>query len=341
MRPVLVLFLFAVSLRTVRGEEAKDLAPLAMKYGEAMVQHWLAVDLAQQLERSAFYHPQKTNTEINQLTSSLSQTEEQLDQALDLYKKLYKKEITDHLDALDQLLNAVAARDVQNADQAEALLTRIGREVVGKNFKALPVNNAELAPAWSPNLIGKDFKPKRIIFGSTGQIGDDRTLPLRFDFGSGLYGPYVDMEAPGKLKISEARRNRTDSIYPWMEKHHEGYHYWTGVYNNQNTYVAPWFLAQHTNDDDIWMRLIDGKVPSRGTWAQVNIWNTNVQSYLTNYCETQGRTFRDDPFLVCYDYTGEPHPFGSQAPGLPQYSGYNDSAVSLLSRLPAQQVQNH
>ena len=91
--------------------------------------------------------------------------------------------------------------------------------------------------------------------------------------------------------------------------------------------MAPWFLKQHTNDDDIWMRLIDGKIPSRGQWAQVNIWNKDVQSYLTNYCETQGRTFRDDPFLVCYDYTGEPHPFGSQAPGLPQYSGYNDSAV--------------
>jgi hypothetical protein len=78
------------------------------------------------------------------------------------------------------------------------------------------------------------------------------------------------------------------------------------------------------------MRLIDGKIPARGEWGQVNIWNPDIQSFLTNYCETQGRTFRDDPFLVCYDYTGEPHPFGSQPPGQPQYSGYNDSAVSAF-----------
>ncbi|MGZ4988703.1 MAG: beta-galactosidase, partial [Limisphaerales bacterium] len=278
----------------------------------------------------AFYQPHATNYEVNQLRLALSQTEEQLDEVRSLYKKLYKKQMTAHLDALDQLLNAATSRDVQNAEQAESLLARIGQELAGKKFNALPVSNADLAPAWSPKLIGKDFKPTRILFGSTGQIGDDRTLPLRFDFGSGVYGAYVPMEAAGKLEITGKRRDRTDGIYPWMTNHREGYHYWAGVYNNQNTYVAPWFLNQHTNDDDIWMRLIDGKIPSRGQWAQVNIWNKDVQSYLTNYCETQGRTFRDDPSLVCYDYTGEPHPFGSQAPGLPQYSGYNDSAVAAF-----------
>jgi len=327
MRPVFVCLVF-VGLLNIRAEEPTDLAASANNYGEAIVQHWLAVDLAQQLERAAFYHPQKTNGDINQLTLSLSQTGEQLDEARALYKKLYKKQVTGHMDALDQLLNAAVTRDVQNNEQARLLLNRIGQQVAGKKFNALPVTNEELAPAWSPKLIGKDFKPKRILFGSTGQIGDNRTLPLRFDFGSGVYGPYIPMESPGKLDIPEKRRDRTDGIYPWMRTNHEAYHYWAGVYNNQNTYVAPWFLKQHTNDDDIWMRLIDGKIPSRGQWAQVNIWNKDVQSYLTNYCETQGRTFQGDPFLVCYDYTGEPHPFGSQAPGLPQYSGYNDSAIA-------------
>src|SRR5689334_6555850 len=98
-----VLSVVCCSTCLLRAEEPKDLAPVALKYGEAMVQHWLAVDLAQQIERAAFYHPQKTNAEINQLTASLGQTEEQLDQARSLYKKLYKKEVTGHLDALNEL----------------------------------------------------------------------------------------------------------------------------------------------------------------------------------------------------------------------------------------------
>src|SRR5206468_4200603 len=147
----------------------------ANKYGEAMVQHWLAVDLAQQLERAAFYQPHATDTEVSQLKLALSQTEEQLDQARSLYKKLYKKQVTGHLDALDQLLSAATTRDIQNSELAQSLLTRIGGELAGKKFQAMPVSNEDLAPAWTPKLIGKDFKPKRIIFGSTGQFGDNRT----------------------------------------------------------------------------------------------------------------------------------------------------------------------
>jgi len=39
---------------------------------------------------------------------------------------------------------------------------------------------------------------------------------------------------------------------------------------------------------------------------------------------------REDPFLVCYDYTAEPHPYAAQPPGQPQYSGYNDSAKAAF-----------
>ena len=102
MRPVLVCLLFVGPFQA-RAEETKDLAAAANKYGEAMVQHWLVVDLAQQLERAAFYQPHATNTEANQIRLALSQTEEQLDEARSLYKKLYKKQVTGHLDALDQL----------------------------------------------------------------------------------------------------------------------------------------------------------------------------------------------------------------------------------------------
>src|SRR3954452_16092984 len=101
MRTLLVFSSLLLLARCIEAEEAKDLAPSALKYGESIVQHWLAVDLAQQVERAAFYHPQKTNSEINQLTAALSQTQEQLDQARSLYKKLYKKEITGHVDALE------------------------------------------------------------------------------------------------------------------------------------------------------------------------------------------------------------------------------------------------
>ena len=315
---------------SAHGEEPKDLSSSAARYGEAMVQHWLIVDLAQQAERAVFYAPETGDAEVNHLSQSLGQTEEQLDQARELYKKLYKKEIADHLDALDELLNIAIAGDAQNAREAESLLTRLGRQSAGNKFKALPVSNAELDPAWDPKLIGKNFQPKRILFGSTGKVGDDQVLPLRFDFGSGVFSFYVPMEAQGKLAVSKAMTDRTDAIFPWMQKNHAGYHYWAGVYNNQNTYVTPWFSKEHGKEDDVWMRLIDGKIPGRGEWGQVNIWNPSVQSYLTNYCETQGRTFKDDPFLVCYDYTGEPHPYGAQPVGQPQYSGYNDSAVAAF-----------
>jgi hypothetical protein len=156
-------------------------------------------------------------------------------------------------------------------------------------------------------------------------------LPLRFDFGSGPFNFYAPMADSNRLAIAEGVRNRTDPIFPWMQAHHSGYHYWAGIYNNQNTYTAPWFRAQYTNEDDLWMKLADGKVLKGGAdWGQVNIWNTNVQAYLQKYCKTQARTFRDDPFLVCYDYTGEPHPWAGQPDGQPQYSGYNDSAIKAF-----------
>src|SRR5439155_17756016 len=77
--------------------------------------------------------------------------------------------------------------------------------------------------------------------------------------------------------------------------------------------------------------LADGKIlKGSGDWGQLNIWNPHVQDYIRNYCDAQSRTLHDDSFLLCYDYTAEPHPWagqGAEPAGLPQYSGYNDSAV--------------
>lgn len=303
----------------------------AIRYGELMTQHWMIADLAQQIERANFYQTNRFAAELNRLEQSILETEERLEQARTLYKRIHKKEVENHSDALSELLNAVAASDSGNENDAEALLNRIGRHTAGKKFQATPIRQEEIEPAWdAKKLIGKNFQPKRIIFGSTGQAADNRTLALRFDFGNAGVSFCIPMKAPGELDLAKGFVDRTDSIFPWMQQHRVGWHYWAGVYNNQNTCLAPWFLKEHEKDDDIWMRLIDGKIPSRGGFAQVNIWNRDVQNYLQNYCAAQGRTLRNDPFLVCYDYTAEPHPFGSQPPGQPQYAGYNDSAIAAF-----------
>src|ERR1035437_5148339 len=144
-----------------------------------------------------------------------------------------------------------------------------------------------------------------------------------------MFGFYVPMAASNKLEIGESV-SQSDAQHAWMKTNHSGYHYWAGVYNKQNTYLAPWFLKAHKDEDDIWMKLADGKVLRGAEWGQANIWNPDIRRYIQDYYETQGRAFRRDPFLVCYDYTGEPHPWASQPPGQPQYTGYNESAVQAF-----------
>src|SRR5205807_2484182 len=139
----------------------------------------------------------------------------------------------------------------------------------------------------------------------------------------------------GLLANLKTIENRSGPAYGWMKEHRVGYHYWAGVYNNQNTYLAPWFLAQHKADDDVWMKLADGKVlrGGGGDWGPVNVWNPQVQEYVRDYSEAQARALRNDPWLVCYDYTAEPHPWAAQPPEPPhqaQYSGYNESAISAF-----------
>ncbi|PYJ02248.1 MAG: hypothetical protein DME25_16520, partial [Verrucomicrobia bacterium] len=250
---------------------------------------------------------------------------------------------------LSKQLGQIAAAESDNEKVATEMLRRVGEQ--GQKFEPTPLTTETLEPAWfaasdqtgtapsrrpSPllkgrgGLVGSDYRPRRILFGSTGTVGDDRTLPLRFDFGSGMFSFYVPMAASNRLDVSTQILSQTDSRYAWMKLHHAGYHYWAGVYNNQNTYLAPWFLKQHRDEDDVWMKLVNGKVLKGGDWGQANIWNPHVRRYIQGYCETQARTLAGDPFLVCYDYTGEPHPWGAQPPGQPQYTGYNDSAIAAF-----------
>ena len=309
-----------------------SLPACAQRYGELMVEHWLTVDLGQQIERGLGYLPdnqaQLQRTQSQQLQAALEATEQELDAARALYRTNYARPSPAAVTQLAALLERIAAEAAANGNAATNLLQQVGERSSPEAFQALPVPTSALAPCWDGTQhIGPHYQPKRILFGSTGRAGDDRTLPLRFDFGSGLFSFYIPMAASNRLELSQALRQRTDPRFAWMQTNHSGYHYWAGVYNNQNTYIAPWFLRQHTNDDDIWMKLANGKVLKDGDWGQVNIWSPDVQHYLRDYCETQARTFKDDPFLVCYDYAGEPHPFGAQPPGQPQFSGYNDSAI--------------
>ena len=323
----------AITIAAVAHGAEVTLDSLAVRYGELMVRHWLTEDIARQIERGASYRSNSVQSKISSFNTRVTDAEKQLTDARALYGKLYRKETQEPIGNLERLLNEAADAENRNATNGINLLQEIGVGLSGRSFRALPVGDKDLGPAWDAEKdIDKQFKPQRILFGSTGQVADNRTLPLGFDFQSGIYSFNIPMSGPGRLDISDALRNRTASYYPWMRDYHCGYHYWAGVYNNQNTAVSQWFFDQHAKDDDVWMRLADGKIPSRGTWAQVNIWNPAMREYLRDYCATQARTFAEDPFLVCYDYTAEPHPWGSQPPGQAQYSGYNDSAIAAFRK---------
>jgi len=322
---------FIIAFRPAHAaEKTADLPSCALKFGWLATDYWLTKDLQQQIERLLFYQ-NRSDARFEALKRDLAQIENGLKQFQKSYKILYATNSAEGLAKLAALLDQLELPEKEDSDKAQRLLGELGTQL-NPQFEALPVKNAELSPAWNAEKrVGKDFKPQRIIFGSTGRPGDDKTLPLGFDFGSGLYGAYVPMADSNSLAISTGLSNRTDPVFSWMRANHSGHHYWAGIYNNQNTYVAPWFIKEHGEDSDLWMKLADGKVISgSGDWRQVNIWNPDIANYIQTYCEVQARTFKDDSFLVCYDYTAEPHPWAGQPDGQAQYTGYNQSAVEAF-----------
>jgi hypothetical protein len=237
---------------------------------------------------------------------------------------------TSSLPQIQEMLKTAGRLELQNDKLVQGLLRSPDRHGSGLE---LDVTVKNLGPRWdSARSLSSDLKPRRILFGSTGRAGDDRTLPLDFDFGSGAFSFAASMSASNTLALDPGLVKGTDASSEWLRTHHTGFHYWAGVYNNQNTYIAPWFRESIKGNDDVWMRLADGKAlrSDSGDWGQVNIWNPLIRNYVRDYCATQGRSFAGNPYLVCYDYTAEPHPFASQPPGQYQYSGYNQSAIEAF-----------
>ncbi len=322
---------------------AADLPSCAIRYGSLMANHWMTVNSLHQIERLLYYQDELAKqtpltVRYQKEQDNVSIVERELAQSSALYASLFKSRSKDGVQKLSDELEIVAAAVARNEQRVNQLLGDAGQSVAGAEFRASPISKEQVMPTWDlRSLVNAEFRPKRILFGSTGRVGDDRILPLQFDFGSGVYSFFVPMISRNKLAIAEPTAGRLDEAHRWMQQHHMGYHYWAGVYNNQNTYMASWFLKEYGKNDDVWMKLADGKVlrSADGTgWGQPNIWNSNVRNYIQDYCETQSRYLHNDPALVCYDYAGEPHPYATNPePGGPQYSGYNDSAVAAFREL--------
>ncbi len=332
---ILILLCSSMAILSRTGDAAvtqPDLPDCAVRYGNLMVDHWLVVDEFRQAERALFYEGNLPSQDRDRLSSTLNETEQQLDQARETYKKLYSASDPAALDQLSRSLDAIESRNATERAEVERLLLALGGQADPK-FSAAIVPESALAPNWSPKLIDKHYHPTRVIFGTSGSVSDSRIAALGFDFGKGVgpLGFFAPMESRDKLALPKAITDGTDPALTWMRQHNAGYHYWAGVYNNNNTYVAPWFREKYGSDDDVWMKLADGSVlPGKGDWGQVNIWNGHVRDYIQQYTAVQARTFKDDPSLVCYDYAGEPHPWGPNPPGKPLSCGYNDSAVAAF-----------
>lgn len=329
---------FALVLCTgLRGGSATTtLSQCSERWGELMVQHCLTQDLLNQADRAVSYEDaSSSDTELDRLRAGLRNADAKLSESRGLYARLYRDKTKPDVKWLSDSLDEIAASEKGSGALAQLVLQRLGDKLAGTSFRALPLAEDAIMPHWDPGTdIGTKYQPQRLLFGSTGEAGDDRLLPLRFDFGRSMFSFYAPMSSEHDLVLAQEQREHRSPAHQWMAQHNSGYHYWAGVYNNQNTYIAPWFLKAHGKEDDVWMKLANGKLLRSGSeWGQVNIWNPAVQQYVRTYCETQARLLGGDPYLVCYDFTAEPHPWGSQPsdpPGLPQFSGYNDSAITAF-----------
>ena len=93
------------------------------------------------------------------------------------------------------------------------------------------------------------------------------------------------MSARDKLDIAKPPGGQLDAVHKWMRDQKTGYHYWAGIYNNQNTYVADWFLKQYTKDDDMFMLkfkyLLDSMEAINTSWTEMKPLVTPVVSNQT------------------------------------------------------------
>jgi ElaB/YqjD/DUF883 family membrane-anchored ribosome-binding protein len=208
---------------------AADLPACATEYGELMVSHWLTVDSLHQTERLLYYRNElgsksESARRFEEQKKAVDQTERDLDEAYREYGSLFKSQSKEGVEQLSNTLRKIFQAVSRNDKQVHDLLTELGRKSAGDVFQASPISRDAMKPAWDTSTIDERFRPKRILFGSTGHVGDNRILPLDFDFGSGVYTFIVPMSAPSKLDIPTPPAGKLDDVHQWMHDHHIGHH---------------------------------------------------------------------------------------------------------------------
>jgi hypothetical protein len=181
----------------------------AAEYGHLMVQHWLNVDTCRQAERLQFYQRAGDRSSgsaqsFETLMDGIGRSELLLEKARELCKaELKDPSAHSALPEIRNLLIQAGRLEGKDAEEVDSLLGALGARIDG--FSPEPVSETDIRPAWDgPGTIRQDFKPNRILFGSTGRAGDDRTLALDFDFGSGTLSFVAPMATSNSLALDPA-----------------------------------------------------------------------------------------------------------------------------------------
>src|SRR5712671_5428594 len=124
-----------------------NLPACALRYGYLMVDHWMTVDVGQQIERTLFYRPGQQTSASDQLRAVLAETEQKLEQARGLYRQLFKTNTTTDLVRLNDLLEQITAAETQNQAVAADLLQRLGEQNSPHgNFRAMVLGKEAIEP---------------------------------------------------------------------------------------------------------------------------------------------------------------------------------------------------
>ncbi len=177
----LVVISFIQPGASAAAADQPSLASCFLRYARLMSDHWLTADLAHQLDRCLFYQPsdhgQEFRSKFDELQRSLASVEQRLEGARAFYRSLNATNSADGLSELARLLDQNAEAESGNETAAVSLLQRVGERSGPGRFQALPVTKEQLAPAWNPRqMIDRNYRPRRILFGSTGKCGHQSRL---------------------------------------------------------------------------------------------------------------------------------------------------------------------
>src|SRR4051812_38323353 len=162
---------------------AADLASCAGQYGNLMVSHWMTASSLQQIERLLYYQGELTKQAVlaarfKEQHDAVEKTQRELDQAARVYAKLFKAQSKDGIQKLNDALEKTALALSRNEQQANQLFLEAGQTLLGPSFRTSPVETETIEPTGDMRtLVDEKFHPRRILFGSTGQAGDNRILP--------------------------------------------------------------------------------------------------------------------------------------------------------------------